>query len=106
VCGSARAVIYGVGAGGVKGSAVGAGVCHNCRPCESRDPYAVPYREDTAYGSRLFGRDDEEIWVRNAVRIKNILRREWVPAPAFARACFRGDDRGRGDGFRTSGAWL
>jgi len=25
------------------------------RPCESRDPYAVHYREDTAYGSRLCG---------------------------------------------------
>src|SRR5580700_7469879 len=29
------------------------------RPCESRDPYAVPSRWDTAYGSRLFGRDDK-----------------------------------------------
>src|ERR1700676_4762021 len=27
-----------------------------CRPCESRDPYAVPDREDTAYGSRLHKR--------------------------------------------------
>src|ERR1700681_1327393 len=41
------------------------------RPCESRDPYAVPYREETAYGSplrkrayarlrRAMGRDDPE----------------------------------------------
>src|ERR1700688_3504176 len=32
-----------------------------CRPCESRDPYAADDREGTAYGSRLFGRDDENV---------------------------------------------
>src|SRR5260370_42045158 len=31
-----------------------------CRPCESRDLYAVPSRSAAAYGSRLFGRDDAE----------------------------------------------
>ena len=30
------------------------------RPCESRDPYAVPHRSAAAYGSRLFGRDDRD----------------------------------------------
>src|SRR5260370_10838296 len=29
------------------------------RPCESRDPYAVPSRSPAEYGSRLYGRDDE-----------------------------------------------
>jgi glc operon protein GlcG len=38
------------------------GRCHlrqtPSRPCESRDPYSMPYRLAAAYGSQLFGRDD------------------------------------------------
>jgi hypothetical protein len=34
---------------------------HSCRPCESRDPYAVPSPSAAEYGSRLFGRDDSRM---------------------------------------------
>ena len=44
-----------------------------CRPCESRDPYSVPYREDTAYGSRLFGRDDSQCVGTNSTSVDQAL---------------------------------
>ena len=53
------------------------------RPCESRDPYAVPYREDTAYGSRRYGRDDKNVGAPYpiALRICSVRR----PASAIRK---------------------
>jgi hypothetical protein len=38
------------------------------RPCESRDPYAVPSRSAAASGSRLYGRDDRNMCIQWRVR--------------------------------------